>query len=93
MTERSPTPDEMARFNRSDRFDKTEHGMRGRSAAGQINKNELGPHCHLDGPAKGEVGRSGGHLGTGSDSAKDAVTSLKSGAVAPCVDWAVIKRG
>ena len=89
----SPTPDELPRFNRSDRFDKTEHGTLGRSNAKEINENALGPHCHLDGPAKGEVARTGGHLGTGSDSIKDAAGSIKSGAKAPKVDWAALKRG
>lgn len=89
----SPTPDMMKEFNKSDRFDKAPRGDLGRSNAGEINENKLGPHCHLDGPARGEVARTGGHLGTGSDSIKDAARSIASGAKAPKANFGVLRRG
>jgi|SRR5580658_3234224 hypothetical protein len=90
--ERRATPDLLPRFQRKTRFDSAPQGERGRDNAPQIERNELGPHCHLDGPARGEVGRKGGHLGTGSDSVKDAGDSIPSGAKAPKVDWNHLKR-
>ena len=87
----STTPDLMPRFQRRDRFDHTVQGQSGHSLAPEIDKNALGPSCHLD-SAKGDTGRHGGHLGTGSDSVKDAGTSIASGAKAPKVDWSVLKR-
>jgi hypothetical protein len=92
MSETSPTPDMLERFHRKDRFDGPAQDRSARNAAPQIDSNELGPHCHLDGPARGEVGRHGGHLGTGSDSVKDAACSIASGAKAPKVDWPALRK-
>lgn len=86
-----PTPDELPLAHRADRFDKTEHGTLGRSVAPEIDHNALGPSCHLD-SARGDVGRHGGHLGTGSDSVKDAGTSIASGARADRVNWGPLSR-
>lgn len=94
MSESSPTPDMMPRYNRKDRFDgpAQEKGS-ARSMRKEIVENAMGPHCHLDGPAKGEVARTGGHLGTGSDSVKDAAKSIASGAKAPKADYAFLRKG
>lgn len=85
-----PTPDEMPLARRHDRFDSKPSGS-ARSTAPQIDHNELGPHCHLD-SAKGETGRHGGHLGTGSDSVKEAARSIESGARAGKVDFSHLSR-
>jgi hypothetical protein len=82
----------LPRFHKKDRFDGPAQDRHARSAAPQIDSNALGPHCHLDGPASGEVGRHGGHLGTGSDSVKDAACSIASGAKAPKVDWSALRK-
>lgn len=93
MSETSPTPDMLPRFHRKDRFDgpAQEKGS-ARSMRKEIVDNAMGPHCHLDGPASGEVGRHGGHLGTGSDSIKDAACSIPSGAKAPKVNWSALRK-
>jgi hypothetical protein len=87
----APTPDMVERFHRADRFDHTPQERTGRSLAPEIDHNELGPSCHLD-SARGDVARHGGHLGTGSDSVKDAGTSIASGARAPRVNWGPLSR-
>jgi len=86
------TPDREARFQRESRLDKPPHGELGRNNAAEIDHNREGPHHHLDGPATSH-GRSGGHLGTGSDSLADAARSIPNGAEAPKVDWGHVKRG
>jgi len=89
MSEKSPTPDELPRFNRKNRFDKAPHGEGSRDAQPQIVGNKNGPHCHLDGPASG-LGQPrsefGGNLG-------EAARSIPSGAKAPKADWGFLKRG
>ena len=87
----SPTPDMMPLAHKRDRFDRAEHGVLGRSNSPEIDHNALGPECHLD-SAKGEIGRHGGHLGTGSDSVKEAGNSIPSGARAPKVNWGPLSR-
>lgn len=86
-----PTPDEMPFAHRADRFDRAPRGEEKRSVAPEIDKNELGLHCHLD-SARGDVARRGGHLGTGSDSVKDAARSIDSGAIADKVEWGPLSR-
>lgn len=85
-----PTPDQEARFNRPDRFDKTEHGTIGRSVAPEIDHNELGPSCHLD--SASNKSRMGETLGAASESVKAAGASIASGARAPRVDWGPLRR-
>ena len=91
MEKSCKTPDLLPEFNRRDRFDQKATGS-ATSMASEIDRNKLGPHCHLDGPAKAEVGRHGGHLGTGSDSVVEAAQSIKSGARTPCVDWGHLRK-
>jgi len=91
MSERSETPDRMARFNRKDRFDSTTQGVgKGRNNASQIVDNKLGPKCHLDEASSRSL--TGAKLDAGSESVKDAGNSIPSGAKAPCVDWNHLKR-
>ena len=92
-SECTPTPDMLPRFNRADRFDKTEHGTTGRSVAPEIDQNALGPHCHLDGPARGLGQPREEALGVGRESLAEACASIAKGARAPEVNWGHLKRG
>jgi len=99
MSEKSPTPDLLPRFQRTCHLDKTEHGQIGRdnaavikgatniakSPAGPKNKNDTATHG-MGTNAEPGLGAGGGRLG-------DAAGSIKSGAKAPKVDWAHVRKG
>ena len=86
-----PTPDRTALARKRDRFDSKPSGG-ARSVAPEIDKNALGPSCHLDNPRATRRDVSGGHLGTGSDSLASASASIKSGARAPRAVFSVLSR-
>ena len=95
--DRSPTPDLLPRFHKSSRLTQAGSGG-GRDMAKIItgardaNKAPNGYHCHLDGPASGMGAKvSGGDLGTGGDSLRDAASSISSGARASKVNWRALK--
>jgi hypothetical protein len=97
--DRSATPDLMPSFQRQSRLTQAGSGG-GRNmekiitGARDANRAPNGAHCHLDGPASGMGARvSGGNLGTGGDSLRDAAGSIHSGAKAPKVNWLSVKRG
>jgi hypothetical protein len=96
MSERSPTPDLLPRFHRQSRLDRVAapapHDM-GAVVAGarDIARSPAGPHCHLDGPARGMGQPRAESLGAGSESLREAARSIPSGARAPCVDWSKLK--
>ena len=85
----SATPDEMPLARKRDRFDAKPSGS-ARSMASEIDNNALGPSCHLDSAQR--AGRSGGHLGTGSDSLAGAAGSIASGARAAKANFGHLAR-
>lgn len=89
----SLTPDLMPSFQKRSRFDKTEHGQTGRSVAPEIDKNALGPHCHLDSPGRSMGQPRSEVLGAGSESLREAGSSIASGARAPKANWGHLMRG
>jgi hypothetical protein len=99
MTDKSPTPDLMPRFQKPCHLDKTEHGTVGhdmasvvrgatdisRSPMGPANKNDKASHA-MGTNAEPGLGAGGGRLG-------DAARSIKSGARTSKADWEFIRRG
>lgn len=92
-SECTPTPDLMPRFQRADRFDKTEHGTRGRDLAPEIDRNAQGPHCHLDSPGRSMGQPRSEVLGAGSESLREAAQSIPSGARTAKANWGHLQRG
>jgi len=97
--DRSPTPDLLPGFHKQSRLTQAGSGG-GRdmekiiTGARDAQRAPNGAHCHLDGPASGMGAKvSGGNLGTGRDSLRDAASSIASGGRAPKVNWGEIKRG
>jgi len=99
MSENSPTPDLLPRFNKACHLDKTEHGQIGhdmasvvrgatdiaRSPAGPKNKNDEASHTMHTACEPG-LGGGGGNLA-------DTARSIHSGARAPKADFAHIRKG
>ena len=92
-SECTPTPDLLPRFQGKSRFDKTEHGATGRSLAPEIDRNALGPSCHLDAPGRSMGQPRSEVLGAGSESLAEACSSIASGARAPKANWGHLQRG
>lgn len=99
MSDRSPTPDQLPRFQRRSRFDDAPKGVKGRDNAGvisgstNIKRSPAGPSDPMDKPTHGHGTNAQASLGNGGGRLGDAARSIKSGAKAPGVDWARIRRG
>ena len=99
MSEKSPTPDLLPRFNRGCHLDKTEHGTRGHDMASIIHgatniaRSPNGPSCHLDSARKHMGTNSEPALGAGGGNLGDAARSIKSGAKAPKADSSFLRKG
>ena len=93
------TPDLMARFNKPCHLDKTEHGTVGHDMASVIHgatviaRSPEGPKDKNDKASKHMVTSASPSIGAGGGRLGDAARSIKSGAEAPKVDWAHVKRG
>ena len=99
MSENSPTPDLLPRFNKSCHLDKTEHGTVGHDmkrvivGATDISKSPAGPKCRNDSASHAMHTADEPGLGAGGGNLSDAARSIKSGAKAPRADWSHIRRG
>ena len=99
MSEKSPTPDLLPRFQRHCHLDKTEHGLVGHDLASvirgarDISKSPAGPAFKMVIPQHAMGTNSSPSIGAGGGNLGDAVRSIKSGAKAPKADVAHLRRG
>jgi hypothetical protein len=96
VSEKSPTPDLLPHFHRQSRLDRVAatpaHEMGAVvTGAGVLARSPAGPHCHLDGPARGMGSARSEGLGAGSESLAGAAKSIANGAKAPKVNWSGLK--
>lgn len=85
MSERSPTPDLLPRFQRARALDKAPKGVSGRDNRPQIVGNKLGPSCHLD-----SVSNRGQTDPALVDSTGGAAAA-RAGGIAPRVNWSSLR--
>jgi hypothetical protein len=99
MSEKSPTPDLLPRFNRACHLDKTEHGTIGHDMAGVIKgatdiaRSPAGPKDRNDSASHAMTTNCEPGLGAGGGNLSDAARSIKSGARAPKADTAFLRKG
>jgi hypothetical protein len=99
MSENSPTPDLLPRFNKARHLDKAEHGTTGHDltpvikGATNIKKSPAGPAFKMVEPQHAMGTNCEPGLGAGGGNLGDAARSIKSGAKAPRVDFAHVRKG
>src|ERR1700694_1032451 len=99
MSENSPTPDLLPRFNRARHLDQTAHGLTGHDlapvikGARDITKSPAGPRFKMDEPQHAMGTNCEPGLGAGGGNLGEAARSIKSGAKAPHVDWSHVRKG
>lgn len=96
MSDRSPTPDLLPRFQKKSRLDVAEHGTIGRNVAPEIKgatnikRSPAGPKDPMDSNKSTGGVHLEASLGAGSGSNS---TDIKGGARAPKADWAFLRKG
>jgi hypothetical protein len=99
MSEKSPTPDLMPRFQKPCHLDRTEHGTVGHDmgsvirGATDIAKSPLGPKDKNDSASHAMVTMAEPGLGAGGGRLGDAARSIKSGARTEKADFAFLRKG
>ncbi len=93
MSDKSPTPDLLPRFQKRSHLDDAPRGVKGRDNHSQICNNALGPASPMDKASHGRGTSAQASLGNGGGRLNDAVASIKSGARTAKADFGFLRKG